>query len=73
MEHSKSMAKSMVQVMFHVQYLGTNQKVLADEMRHSSLDSSICYTKATTSQQIKLKTDFIEKLHELIPSLCRES
>lgn len=57
--------------MFNVQYLGCKELELKERMRHNSLQSVACYFKPTTSDAIKVKTDFTKSLYEVIPELKR--
>ncbi len=58
--------------MYNVMYLNVKEVELARLLRHSSLASVYCYYRPTTSDQIKLKTDFANSLYEVIPNLKRD-
>lgn len=55
--------------MFNVQYLGCKELELKERMRHSNLQSVACYFRPTTSDAIKVKTEFTKSLYEVIPEL----
>lgn len=55
--------------MFNVTHCGSNEIQLMSLMRHSSIDSVKKYYKPTTSDSIKIKTDFAEELYKSIPAL----
>ncbi|MBR2675728.1 MAG: site-specific integrase [Solobacterium sp.] len=57
--------------MFQVMYLGVKEVELAKLMRHSNLSSVLCYFQPTITDQIKLKTEFVESLYEVVPALRR--
>ena len=54
--------------MMHLQILKTPQLIISKEMRHASVFSCEPYTKPTLSDQVKLQTEFANKLRELVPS-----
>lgn len=58
--------------MFHVMYCGVPAQQLAKLLRHSNINSVMCYYQPTISDQIKLKTKFAESLYELVPGLKRK-
>lgn len=58
--------------MFNVQYLNCKELELKERMRHNSLQSVASYFRPTTSDAIKLKTDFTESLYDIIPELKKE-
>lgn len=57
--------------MFNIQYLGCKELELKERMRHNSLQSIAYYFRPTTSDAIKIKTDFTKSLYEIIPELKR--
>ena len=59
--------------MFNVLYCGVNEAQLAKLLRHSNINSVMCYYQPTISDQIKLKTAFANSLYEVIPELRRKT
>ena len=57
--------------MFNIQYLNVKEVELARLLRHRSVNSVLIYYRPTTSDKIKLKTEFANSLYEIIPSLKR--
>lgn len=57
--------------MFNVQYLNCKELELKERMRHSNLQSVACYFRPTTSDAIKVKTEFTKSLYQVIPELKR--
>lgn len=57
--------------MFNIQYCHVEPTILADLLRHGSLESVMCYYNPTISDQIKLKNAFVEDMYERIPELRR--
>lgn len=57
--------------MFNVQYMGVKEVPLANLLRHHGTSSVMCYYRPTISDQIKLKTDFVNSLYDIIPELRR--
>lgn len=55
--------------MFNVQYLNCKEIELKERMRHNSLQSVAFYFQPTTSDSIKLKSDFTKNLYDIIPEL----
>ena len=57
--------------MFNVQYLNCKEVELKERLRHNSLASVAYYFRPTTSDMIKIKTEFTKDLYEVIPELDR--
>lgn len=57
--------------MFNIQYCKASPIKVADLLRHNGLGSVMCYFNPTISDQIKLKTEYIESMYEIIPELKR--
>lgn len=57
--------------MFYVKELGYGVVELKEVMRHRSLSSVACYTKHTSTDKTKIKTDFVTELKTLLPALHR--
>jgi integrase len=58
--------------MFNVQYRGIPIVELKELMRHRSIQTTAIYYRPTTSDAVKLKTEFTEDLYELCPALKRK-
>lgn len=58
--------------MFNVQHRGIKIVELKELMRHRSIQTTIIYYRPTTSDAVKLKTEFTEDLYELCPALKRK-
>ena len=55
--------------MFNINHLNCREIELAKRMRHSKLRSVYKYFRPTLSDAIKIKTDFVESLYEIMPEL----
>lgn len=55
--------------MFQVKYRNTNVFELKEMMRHASVSSTMIYYNPTESDEYEMKTEFVEDLYNLIPSL----
>lgn len=58
--------------MFNIQYCHANATKVADLLRHSSINSVMCYFNPTISDQIELKNKAIEDMYAVIPELKRK-
>lgn len=55
--------------MFNVKYRQINLFELKELMRHASISSTMVYYNPTENDEYEMKTEFVEDLYNLIPSL----
>lgn len=58
--------------MFQVQYRHIDAFRLSKMMRHSSISSTMIYYNPTEDDEFEMKTEFVESLYDLIPSLKKK-